>query len=79
MKVTLRSWPGLGGVRWAWKVAGVDEKARDGVRAAEKMFERVFCVERRAEWMFWPARLVERLGRRVREQVLRALRAKRGV
>jgi hypothetical protein len=60
-------------------VAGVDEKAREGVRVAEKMLWRVVCVERRAEWMFWPARLVERLGRRVREQVLRALRAKRGV
>jgi len=40
------------------------------------MFWRVFCTDRR---MFWPAVLVERLGRRVREQVLRALRAKRGV
>ena len=78
MKVTLRSWPGLGGVRWAWKVAGVDEKARDGVRVAERVFWRVFCVERRADWMFWPV-LVERPGRRVREQVVRALRAKRGV
>lgn len=60
-------------------MAGVDEKARDGVRAAEKMFWRVCCFwDRRADWMFWPV-LVERLGRRVREQVLRALKAKRGV
>jgi hypothetical protein len=66
-------------VRWAWKVAGVDEKAREGVRAAEKMFWRVVWLERRADWMFWPALLVERLGRRVREQVVRALKAKRGV
>ena len=60
-------------------MAGVDEKARDGVRAAEKRLWRACCFwDRRADWMFWPV-LVERLGRRVREQVVRALRAKRGV
>lgn len=60
-------------------MAGVDEKARDVVRAAEKMFWCGFCFcDRRADWMFWPV-LVERLGRRVREQVVRALSAKRGV
>lgn len=60
-------------------MAGVDEKARDGVRAAEKMFWRVCCFcDRKADWMFWRV-LVERLGRRVREQVVRAVRAKRGV
>jgi len=37
-KVTLRSWPGLGGVRWAWREIGVVEKARDsGVVRVLKM------------------------------------------
>lgn len=59
-------------------MVGVVEKARDDVRMLEKMFWRVCCWDRTADWRVW-AGLVERLGRRVREQVERALRAKRGV
>jgi hypothetical protein len=63
-------------------VAGVVEKARDvvGVKAVERVF-RTFCRvcwDRTADWRCWPV-LVESDGRRVREQVERALRAKRGV
>jgi hypothetical protein len=63
-------------------LAGVVEKARDvvGVKAVERVF-RMFCRvcwDRTACRRYWPV-LVERDGRRVREQVERALRANRGV
>ena len=82
-KVTLRSWPGLGGVRCACWVDWVVEKARDvvGVNARERVERMLVCCvcwDRTADWMYWPV-LVERDGRRVREQVESALRPKRGV
>lgn len=63
-------------------LTGVVEKARDseGANGVERVFKMLFCVcwDRAAVWMYWPV-LDERLGRRVREQVERALKAKRGV
>jgi hypothetical protein len=47
-KVTLRSWPGLGGVRWAWARVGVVEKARSVGVSVLRVLGRVYC-DRRAD------------------------------